>query len=70
MRAQCPKPAEPDARLLAPVCEFRRAGEDPADTDDIGTVTHNNRCARQIRALLREWQTWHKEKLNVDQTSN
>ena len=59
--AQCPKPALPDQRLLAPACEYLQAGLDPADTDDIGTVTHNNQCARQNRDLLVEWQTWHKE---------
>lgn len=61
MEQQCPKPPEPDQRLLAPACEFRQAGQDQADTDDIGVVTYNNRCARQVRALLIEWQLWHKE---------
>lgn len=58
---QCPKPAQPDQRLLAPVCDYRQAGLDPADTDDIGTVTFNNQCARQNRDLLVEWQIWNKE---------
>ncbi|MNP10819.1 hypothetical protein D3C76_1029820 [compost metagenome] len=51
----------PDQRLLAPACDYRQAGADPADTDDIGTVTYNNQCARQNRNLLIEWQRWHKE---------
>lgn len=57
---QCPRPAQPDQRLLAPACEYRLAGTDPADTDDIGTVTHNNQCARQNRDLLIEFQSWQK----------
>lgn len=61
MEQQCPKPPEPDQRLLAPACEFRQAGQDQADTDDIGVVTYNNQCARQARALLVEWQRWYKE---------
>lgn len=60
---QCPKPAQPDQRLLAPVCSYLPVGTDPEDTDDIGTVTHNNQCARQNRNLLIEWQRWHKEKI-------
>lgn len=60
---QCPKPSQPDQRLLAPVCSYLPVGTDPEDTDDIGTVTHNNQCARQNRDLLIEWQRWHKEKI-------
>lgn len=46
---------------MAPPCYYLPAGTDPFDTDDIGTVTYNNQCARQNRALLIEWQTWRKE---------
>lgn len=48
---------------MAPVCSYLPVGTDPEDTDDIGTVTHNNQCARQNRDLLVEWQRWHKEKI-------
>jgi hypothetical protein len=58
---QCPKPVQPDQRLLSPPCFYLPVGTDPEDTDDIGTVTHNNQCARQNRNLLIEWQRWHKE---------
>lgn len=46
---------------MAPACYYLPVGTDPDDIDDIGTVTHNNQCARQNRKLLVEWQTWSKE---------
>lgn len=46
---------------MSPPCYYLPAGTDPDDTDDIGTITHNNQCARQNRDLLIEWQTWSKE---------
>ena len=57
---QCPKPAKPDQRLLSPTCFYLPVGTDPDDTDDIGTITHNNQCARQNLNLLIEWQKWHR----------
>lgn len=45
---------------MAPTCFYLPVGTDPDDTDDIGTVTHNNQCARQNRDLLIEFQNWQK----------
>ncbi|MGL4315321.1 MAG: hypothetical protein ACRCTL_01705 [Pseudomonas sp.] len=36
----------------------------PADTLQIGVVTRNNQCARQIRDNYIELQNWTKEQLN------
>lgn len=62
--AQCPEPPRPDQRLLVAPCAFLAADGNPADTLQIGVVTGNNQCARQIRDNYIELQNWTKEQLS------
>jgi hypothetical protein len=57
---ECPKPAQPDPRLLAPPATPQGLPYPATDTDAVAIVTANNLSCRADRARFAELQTWLK----------
>lgn len=64
--AQCPKPAQPDQRLLETPEDFAPASGG-LDTDLLPIATHNNIVGKDARDRLVELQRWIKERVNEPQ---
>lgn len=56
--AQCPKPEQPDDRLMAAPCQFEVAAAGMSRVQVEAVTISNNQCARQIREFYSELQTW------------